>query len=518
MSQTPACERLPGSVPAAKTRSDRAVNRFAGKLFSRVRRLIDGVAVYAPDNRCHFSRKVMTAMNRVIPLGVLFCLSASWAVADRPTYPRTVLEDRPIGYWRFEEAETRTKAENLGSQETALEGTLVDVTLTPESAIGELGQAAVFDRPTSRVELASKVSTWLNGTASLEFWIRTTQRGEGSWNAPAIFGADSNGDGNDLFWGTNFGGRIGVRRGDSGPAALTPEPINDNAWHHVVLTRDHENGVMKAYLDGRLVDTYHDAGRVPIKTTYGTMGQVETLPGQGQKFMATLDEVAVYDRVLAPQQVKRHWEAATGRKASSPLGSQPVPASPTSPSADWIALAPLVELDRDTRNASWRVTGDLAEFSAGKPRAYVSVPLKIEGSYELSTCVTIVRAKETMAIYLPVGGDKAVVLDMRGDRGNSESPTATIRLLGLKPPPEAKSDSTMTIGKEYALCCRVAVTSQKVNIEIRRDDEVLFLWSGDASQVTGTHVMQPNTLELETAYYTISQFRDLRLRREPLPD
>lgn len=457
-------------------------------------------------------------MKRVIPLSLSFCLSASWAAAGERAYPRTVLEDRPVGYWRFEEGRTGTKAENLGSQETALDGTCVDVTLTPESATGALGQAAVFDRPTSRVELASKVSPWLNGTASLEFWIKTKQRGEGSWNAPAVFGADSNGDGNDLFWGTNYGGRIGVRRGDSGPAALTPNSLDDNFWHHVVLTRDHECGVMKAYLDGRLVDTYHDAGRVPIKTMYGTIGQVESLPGHGQKLMATLDEVAVYDYVLSPRQVKQHWEAAGQRKPLSPLGSPATPASPSPPLTDWTALAPLVELDRDSRNASWKITGDLAEFSAGKPRAYISVPLKIEGSYELQTRVTIVRAKETTAVYMPVGGDKAVVLDMRGDRGNSESPTATIRLRGLKSPPEPKGDVAMKIGTEYAFCCRVVVSGDKVNLEIHRDGTVLFLWSGDVSEITGTHIMQPGTLELETAYYTISQFRDLRLRRARLRD
>jgi hypothetical protein len=457
-------------------------------------------------------------MKRVIPLSLFFCLSASWAVADKHAYPRTVLKDRPVGYWRFEEARTRTKAENLGSQETALDGTCVDVTLTPESATAALGQAAVFDRPTSRVELASKVSPWLNGTASLEFWIKTKQRGEGSWNAPAVFGADSNGDGNDLFWGTNYGGRIGVRRGDSGPAALTPQPLHDNYWHHVVLTRDHESGVMQAYLDGRLVDTYHDAGRVSIKTTYGTIGQVESLPGQGQMFMGTLDEVAVYDYVLSPRQVKQHWEAAWRWTPLSPLGSQAAPASQSPPLTNWIALAPLVELNHDSRNASWKVTGDLAEFSAGKPRAYISVPLKIEGSYELQTRVTIVRAKETTAIYLPVGEDKAVVLDMRGDRGNSESPTATIRLQGLRSPPEPKADVAMKIGTEYAFCCRVVVSGDKVHLEICRDDKVLFLWSGDVSQITGTHIVQPGTIGLETAYYTISQFRNLRLRRERLRD
>ena len=94
---------------------------------------------------------------------------------------------------------------------------------------------------------------------------------------------------------------------------LTPEPIHDNRWHHIVLVRNHETGVMKVYLDGRLVDTHQDAKDVPIKTTYGTLGQSELSPGTGQKLMATLDEVAIYDYVLSPRQVKRHWKAASRR-------------------------------------------------------------------------------------------------------------------------------------------------------------------------------------------------------------
>lgn len=252
-------------------------------------------------------------MNYLVPFNLLLILSTNLAVAAAPLYPRRVLEDRPIGYWRFEESSTEEKAANQGSQETALDGAYSDVTLTPESATAALGNAAMFDRPSSRIELTTDVSRWLNAAASLEFWIKTRQHGEGSWNAPALFGADSNGDGNDLFWGTNYHGRIGLRRGDSGPAALTSFPINDNHWHHIVVTRNNKSGVMKAYLDGCLVDKYQDAENVAIKTKYGTIGQIESLPGEGQKLTATIDEIAIYDYVLSPRQVKRHWKAALRR-------------------------------------------------------------------------------------------------------------------------------------------------------------------------------------------------------------
>ncbi len=445
---------------------------------------------------------------RAVLMSLGFCLVTGWAQADQDAYPRVVLQDHPVGYWRFES--TSEQVENLGSQETALSGKCVDVTWTEASPNDALGQAAVFDRPTSRVELATQVSCWLSTTASLEFWIRTAQCGEGSWNAPAIFGADSNGDGNDLFWGTNSGGRIGVRRGDSGPAALTHKPINDSRWHHVVLTRNHQTGVLQAYCDGRLEGTYHDSPQLSIQRSYGMLGQVEALPGHGQKFMGSLDEVAVYDYVLEPHQVKRHWEAAGRIKSHDQLPS--LAALRLMPVTDWTDLAPLVKLDRDGRDAAWQVMGDVAEFSAGKPRAYISFPLPIQGSYEIQTHVTIVRAKETTALYLPVADGTAIVLDMRGDNGNTESPTATISLRGLASPLEPCSDTAIKVGSEFALYCRVIVSGTNVDVEVRRDDQELFHWRGEMSQVTGSHVLRPGTPELETAYYTVSRFRKLQLR------
>ena len=153
----------------------------------------------------------------------------------------------------------------------------------------------------------------------------------------------------------------------------------------------------------------------------------------------------------------------------------------TSDEDGWIALAPLVQADRDLQDAGWKWDGHSAAFSAGKPRALVSIPVRIAGSYELQTRVTITRAKEVTAICLPITGTRAVVLDMRGDRGNSESPTATIRLTGLKPEAEPRGNVSMEIGTEYALSCKVLVAGNKVAIEIRRDGRVLFQWVGERS-------------------------------------
>jgi serine/threonine-protein kinase len=184
----------------------------------------------------------------------------------------------------------------------------------------------------------------------------------------------------------------------------------------------------------------------------------------------------------------------------------------TPDAAGWVALVPLVQVSRDTQDAKWKVDGDSAEFGAGYKRAYVSIPISVHGDYELQTSITITKAREATTIYLPLIGDKAAVLEMRGDKGNVESPTATIRLLGLHPPPAAKATASMNVGTEYTLQCKVAVEADKAEIDISRDNQPLFQWSGRIDQITGTHVMRPTTLGLETAYYTSSRFGSLKLK------
>jgi hypothetical protein len=178
----------------------------------------------------------------------------------------------------------------------------------------------------------------------------------------------------------------------------------------------------------------------------------------------------------------------------------------------WILLPPLVQRDRDTREASWKWDGQTATFSASKPRAYVSFPVTVAGSYELQARVTITKAKETTLICLPIAGTRAVLLDMKGDRGNSESPTATVRLKGVRPEPQPQGNPSMNVGAEYALTCRVAVSPGAVGVEVLRDDQVLYQWSGPLSQVAERRMIRPASVELETAYYTSSKFTDLRLR------
>jgi concanavalin A-like lectin/glucanase superfamily protein len=248
----------------------------------------------------------------IIVFITISALSAGSRRAMAATYQQTVLADNPVGYWRFDDAPGSTTTTNLGSQGSSLNGSYQDVALGQPTATPQLGHAAHFNGSNSVVNLAAPISTWLNQTASLEFWFKTTQNIDQDWNSPGVTGEDHSGDPIDVFWGINKAGHVGVQRGDGtvNEAAVTPTQVNDGVWHYLVVTRDKPSGVMKAYLDGNPnpVATVDGADNVNVVTTYSWIGRGTS--NTGSSWGGELDEVAVYDYVLTGQQVQTHYAAA----------------------------------------------------------------------------------------------------------------------------------------------------------------------------------------------------------------
>ena len=178
----------------------------------------------------------------------------------------------------------------------------------------------------------------------------------------------------------------------------------------------------------------------------------------------------------------------------------------------WIDLAPLVKVGRDTQDATWKVNGDSVDFRAGKGRAYVSIPLAIEGGYEIEARIKLTSSRDVLTILMPVNVDNALRLDMQPDGGNAGGKTATMQFTGVQPPQEPIADAKIKVGTEYAFRLKLSVEPDKVAASVFRDGAEVFRWSGKADQITGTHFMRPKTIALETGYYTAAQLTDLKLK------
>ena len=78
--------------------------------------------------------------------------------------------------------------------------------------------------------------------------------------------------------------------------------------------------------------------------------------------------------------------------------------------------------------------------------------------------------------------------------------------------PEATDAPSLKLGAEYRLRCRVDLSGDKAKVVVHRDDQMLFSWSGEASQVTGPTILHPQTIGFTAPPGTTCLYRGLRLR------
>jgi MSHA biogenesis protein MshQ len=163
---------------------------------------------------------------------------------------------------------------------------------------------SVFDGVNDYVDVPN-LSSILNSTASLAFWINTTQVGnDTAWMAPGITGVEQSGGGDDIFWGwLDASGRIGIAVGNAfGVGTRSTVAINNGVWRHVVLTRDEPAGTFKIYIDGTLDQSGTIATGV-IGTAFSSVGRIEDTGGSPEYFDGLLDELRIYDEVLTDSDV-----------------------------------------------------------------------------------------------------------------------------------------------------------------------------------------------------------------------
>jgi MSHA biogenesis protein MshQ len=147
------------------------------------------------------------------------------------------------------------------------------------------------------------LSNTLNDSASLAFWIKTTQTGDDvGWRAPGITGVEVAGGSDDIFWGwLDSSGRIGLSVGNTYNTKSNLS-INNGTWRHVALTRNAASGDYKIYIDGAL----DSSGAGPtgiIGTAYNRLGRIEDTGGTPVDFAGQLDEVYLYSGVLTDTEV-----------------------------------------------------------------------------------------------------------------------------------------------------------------------------------------------------------------------
>lgn len=166
------------------------------------------------------------------------------------------------------------------------------------------------------------LSQTLNDSATMTFWIRTTQSSNNSeaWQSPGIAGIEENGGTDDIFWGwIDPSGRIGISVGNDFSAdQKSTSPINDGNWRHVALTWNRVSGDTEIYINGVLDQTGNTGSGNVIGNSYSGIGRIENTSAgiDPYYFDGDLDEFRVYSGVLDAGQIAairdQTWPCETG--------------------------------------------------------------------------------------------------------------------------------------------------------------------------------------------------------------
>ncbi len=260
----------------------------------------------------------MKLRNAFLLLFLSLCLVASRAEAT--PYSDAILADNPVVYYNFDEAAGSGSAANSGSSGATYNATGVNNPTFGGAAHNANMGTSVNLNTTSHFDLlpgnTNHYTTWLNtGNTTMEFWINTTQTGGGGgWNNPSLMGDDNGGccggPSSDSWWGVlDAGGEIGVNAGNNPISAVGATPVNDGEWHHIALARDGSNNV-DVYVDG-VLDGSGNMGNPG--NTYKRIGQTDA-----KHLDAMIDELAIFDSELTPEQIGAHFAAATAAPAAVP--------------------------------------------------------------------------------------------------------------------------------------------------------------------------------------------------------
>lgn len=144
----------------------------------------------------------------------------------------------------------------------------------------------------------------LESTATISFWIKTTQAGNSSvLLAPALSGTRETADKDGVFWGwINDAGQIGFSIGNS-KAVLSDRSINNDTYRHVAISYNSGSRQARIYIDG-VRESVGTTGNGKILTVIDQLGFAKRADGSVAPFLdALVDEFLLFDTVLTETQI-----------------------------------------------------------------------------------------------------------------------------------------------------------------------------------------------------------------------
>jgi len=197
--------------------------------------------------------------------------------------------DDLIGYWPYEG--NTVDDSGLGNDGIAVNN--------PPYVTGKFGLALDFNGSNQYVTMDAVADDFSDNDVTMAGWLKTTETGEADWY--------SNNSINGQFLLCNLAGEPIMY--ESGWKIYAGVTINDDAWHHVVITR--ENMLVKLYVDGVQRGSTYTSTIDFISTDRWSIAQ-EWDDVASDFYEGIVDDVALWDRALSPTEISWLWNNGDG--------------------------------------------------------------------------------------------------------------------------------------------------------------------------------------------------------------
>ncbi len=171
----------------------------------------------------------------------------------------------------------------------------------------------------SYLTASSALLPTLAGDFTVSLWLKTGQSygnpDDLAWQGAAIISADSpDPSAKDLLPVALTGGYVAFNVGAEGSddTLNSSAAVNDNSWHHVVVTRQRSTGERQIYIDGVLDNSSTGTTELLNSPILLTIAGRRTLPilipaspddTGSNGYEGSLDDIQIYDRVLSADEV-----------------------------------------------------------------------------------------------------------------------------------------------------------------------------------------------------------------------
>lgn len=228
-------------------------------------------------------------------------IAAGGTVKVKPTYASVLGTNGLVDHFRFESGNVLADARGGNPGTTTSNATTP--TTTAGAISGDASTAAFFDGSNDFIRTARSVS----GDFSIELWFRSTQgigTGNQWYNGAGLVDAEVSGATGDFGISLSSDGRVMAGVGNPDRTLTSQAGLNNDAWHHVVMTRTQSTGIFELWVDGQRVGSTTGSTQALTASANIDIGRLQT---GIQYFRGSIDEVAISSRVLSGDEIRTHY-------------------------------------------------------------------------------------------------------------------------------------------------------------------------------------------------------------------